>query len=210
MPRKRPYDSETRRLAAEETRRRVLEAARALFSKRGIDKVTVGGIAARAGVAESTIYSLYRSKAGILRALMDHAIFGAPYHAAARRLEGTTDPLELLRLTAGVARNIYENESREIGLLRGVSGFSPELRKLEREFEDSRFRLQRRRVELLFEHSLARAGLELEEARRILWLYTSREVYRMLVVEGGWTPDRYESWLAQTLVEALTAAGGPA
>jgi hypothetical protein len=34
-------------------------------------------------------------------------------------------------------------------------------------------------------------------------MYTSRDVYRMLVHAGGWTPDRYESWLSETLVSAL-------
>ena len=49
----------------------------------------------------------------------------------------------------------------------------------------------------------AEAGLALDEARRILWMYTSRDVYRMLVQEGGWTPARYEAWLSETLVAAL-------
>lgn len=41
------------------------------------------------------------------------------------------------------------------------------------------------------------------EARRILWMYTSCDVYRMLVREGGWTPDQYQAWLSDTLVKAL-------
>jgi len=40
-----------------------------------------------------------------------------------------------------------------------------------------------------------------------MWMYTSREVYRMLVTEGGWTPDRYQEWLSQTLVAALVEDG---
>ena len=38
-------------------------------------------------------------------------------------------------------------------------------------------------------------------------MYTSRDVYRMLVQEGGWAPDRYQQWLSGTLVEALVAKG---
>jgi hypothetical protein len=34
-------------------------------------------------------------------------------------------------------------------------------------------------------------------------MYTRRDVYRMLVNEGGWTPDSYETWLSTTLREAL-------
>jgi hypothetical protein len=43
-------------------------------------------------------------------------------------------------------------------------------------------------------------------ARSILWMYTSRDVYRMLVHESGWTPDRYQQWLSDTLVNALVSA----
>ncbi len=200
----RPYESALRRRGADDTRRRILEAARALFSKDGIDRVTIGRIATRAKVAEQTVYAVYKSKAGILREIITNAIFSARYYEATARLDETADPIALLRLTATVARAIYENEAREIGLVRGASLFSPELRKLEREFESARFELQRKRVELLNERSLLPSGMDVESARRIMWMYTSRDVYRMMVVEGGWSPDQFEAWLADTLASALS------
>ena len=57
----------------------------------------------------------------------------------------------------------------------------------------------------LFDAGKARKGLSLEEARRILWTLTSRELYRKLVDEGGFSPERYEEWLSQTLLEGLVA-----
>lgn len=200
----RRYKSDLRRKGADDTRQRILRAARKLFSREGIDRVTIEKIAAHAKVAEPTVYAAFKSKAGILREIMSGAIFSARYHTATARLDETSDPIELLRLTAKVARTIYENEAREIGLLRGASMFSPELRKLEREFEDARFELQRGRIELLKERSLLPKGMDVESARRIMWMYTSRETYRMMVVEGGWSPDRFEAWLADTLVSALS------
>src|SRR6266446_1486488 len=151
--RPRRYESALRRQGADDTRRRILEAARMLFSKEGIDRVTIEKIATRAKVAEPTVYAVFKSKAGILRELMTSAVFSARYYEATARLDEASDPIALLRLTATVARTIYENEAREIGLLRGASLFSPELRKLEREFENRRFELQRKRVELLKERS---------------------------------------------------------
>ena len=53
--------------------------------------------------------------------------------------------------------------------------------------------------------SLAKKGLSLEKARRLLWMLTSRDVYRMLVHEGGWTPDEYETWLGGAIVRELIA-----
>jgi AcrR family transcriptional regulator len=200
---KRPYDSTQRKEAAEATQARILDAAKFLFSRRGIDKVTIAEIAKRAGVAGSTVYALYSSKVGILRALMQAALFGPSFQLAQDVLTQTKDPAKLIELTAHVARAIYESESAELGLLRGASSLSPELRKLEAEFEEVRLEMQRERIELLFDRGLARPELDKERARRIMWMYTGRDIYRMLVNESGWTPAEYQNWLAGTLADAL-------
>jgi AcrR family transcriptional regulator len=199
----RQYVSELRSQAADATKDRVLNAAKTLFLRHGIDRVTIAQIAAKADVAVSTVYALFKSKEGILRGLMRAALFGQRFQAARARFEGVTDPVRLIALTAQVARAIYEGESSELGLMRGASAFSPALRKLEQEFEKIRFEMQEERVRLLFAQSRQKSGLGFDEARRILWMYTSRDVYRMLVYEGGWTPDQYQEWLAETLVNAL-------
>ena len=83
---KRAYDSSARKGASEATQRRILEVSRRLFSRGGIDGVTIAAIAGQADVAASTVYALFGSKAGILRALMLRALFNADYDALARRL----------------------------------------------------------------------------------------------------------------------------
>jgi AcrR family transcriptional regulator len=201
--RSRQYVSELRDQGAEATKARVLDAAKALFARQGIDGVTIAQIAERAGVAGSTIYALYKSKEGILRALMKAALFGPPFDEARAKLEGVTDPVKLLTLSADVARAIYEGESSELGIIRGASAFSPALRKLEHEFEKIRFEMQEDRLRLLFKNGKQKKGLTLDDARRILWMYTSRDIYRMLVHDGDWTSDRYQQWLSDTLVHAL-------
>lgn len=206
-PPKRSYRSEQRDSAAEATRLRILDAAKSLFSSDGIDRVTIAQIAAAADVAASTVYALFKSKEGILRALMTASLFGPRFVEAQSLLSDVSDPARLIALSAHVARAIYESESLDLGLLRGASGFSAALRLLEQEFEDLRYRMQEERVRLLFAQSKAKKGMDPETARRILWMYTSRDIYRMLVQEGGWTPDRYEEWLSGTLVEALVEAG---
>ena len=134
---------------------------------------------------------------------MEESLFGNQFQEAQKLVAGVADPVGLVTLTAHVARAIYESESSGLGLLRHTSGFSPALRKMEQEFERLRYEMQFTRLQLLFESGKARPGLSLEEARRILWMYTSRDVYRMLVHEGGWTPDAYQQWLSRTLAEAL-------
>jgi AcrR family transcriptional regulator len=203
---RRRYVSEARAQSALETRRRILDAAASLFTRKGIDRVTIDEIGRRARVAASTVYAIFSSKDGILRGLMERSLFGPRFQEAQTLLAGVTDPVALIELTSRVSRAIYESESSDLGLLRRASGFSPALRKMEEEFERIRYDRQRERVERLFASGRARPGLSLDEARRILWMYTSRDVYRMLVHDGGWTAARYQQWLSTTLVEALVAS----
>ena len=54
-----------------------------------------------------------------------------------------------------------------------------------------------------------RPGLTAREATDLLWVFSNEELYRELVDERGWTPERFERWLAATLQEQLLA-GRPA
>jgi AcrR family transcriptional regulator len=206
MRKRRPYDARQRADAAAANRAAVLDAARELFSQHGLDKVTIAEIAAQAAVSPSTIYAVFKSKEGILRELMRAALFGPRFQAAQSLLDGISDPVERVARSAQVARAIYESESAELGGLRGLSAFSPALRQLEEEFEAMRYDMQRERLALLAASGRMRPGLAMADARRIMWMYTGREVYRMLVEVGGWSADKYQTWLAATLVDALAAA----
>ena len=204
--RKRKYDSRRREKSAAATRERVLRTATTLFARRGIDAVTINELAERAGVSGATVYALFKSKEGVIRALVERVIFGSSYQAAIERLDAEKDPVAQIRMTASVARAIYEGEAVELGLLRGASSFSVALRKMEHELEKKRFALQEARVTKLYAAKKGNETLSIEKARVLLWMYTSRDVYRLLVQEGGFSPDDYEQWLAGTLVDALVSS----
>lgn len=200
---RRAYSSERRAAAAQETRTRILDAARDLLGRDGIDRTTIADIARAAGVAAPTVYAVLGSKEGILRALMERALFGEAFRSAQALLAGVTDAVEAVALTPRVSRAIYEGESNDLGLLRSASGFSPALGEMEQEFERIRYEMQEARVRALFDAGRNRPELSFDEARRVLWMFTSRDVYRMMVVEGGWSGERYQAWLARTLLDAL-------
>lgn len=201
----RSYRSEKREAAASQTRTRILDAARKMFAKEGIEATTIDAIAAEAGVAVATFYKVMKSKEGIVRALMHATLFGPTFQAIRAQLAIETNPVVMIERTAEVARAIYEAESRELGDIRAMAGFSPALQAVEAEFEALRLEMQTARIDALFAAGLARADLSREQARRILWLYTSRDVWRKLTVESGWSGDEYVVWLRRTLVEALVA-----
>src|SRR5262245_21123614 len=57
-------------------RRAVVEAARALFLERGYPATTIEAISERSDVPPATVYRLFTSKLGILKALIDVSIGG--------------------------------------------------------------------------------------------------------------------------------------
>jgi hypothetical protein len=52
-------------------------------------------------------------------------------------------------------------------------------------------------------------GLTVEDARAIIAALTLPEVYRDLVRERGWMPERFQDWLERTLAVQLISVGGP-
>ncbi len=52
-------------------------------------------------------------------------------------------------------------------------------------------------------HVPDREGVTTIEARDVLWTYNSAELFQLLVLERGWTPQRYGRWVADALCAAL-------
>jgi AcrR family transcriptional regulator len=199
----RRYNTTLRAERAAGTRERILDAARKLFTMCGVDKVTVGEIASMAGVSTPTVYASFQSKTGILKAVVEHSFFNTHYTEVAKRAEMARDPEEILRLTATISRVILDTERDEIGLMRGLSVLSADLRSIETELEAIRFRIQADRAKQVVATAPAARCLGLRRVRDILWMYTGRDVYRMFVLERGWSSDEYENWLAETLIRTL-------
>jgi hypothetical protein len=73
----------------------------------------------------------------------------------------------------------------------------------------SELRQQRDRGQGQIARSIARAralkpGLRERDAADLIHALMSPEVYRLLVGDRGWTPERYQQWLATTLTQQLT------
>ncbi len=86
---------------------------------------------------------------------------------------------------------------------------APELAKLERQREDLRYERQERMIISLRDAGRLRPELDHASARDIFWMLTGRDVYRMLVRERGWSSQKYQDWLADTLVHSLLTLGRP-
>lgn len=200
---KRTYYSQARKAQAQKTRERILKSAKKLISAHGFDKVTIDQIAQDAEVSAPTIYALFQSKTGILRVIMDEALPPEQHSELVQRGKQQPTAEKRLLTAAIIARQLYDAEQEQLGTLQSAAILGPELKKLEIEREKRRYhRLEEGIIKLAGENALAK-GLDAAKALDILWACTGRDLYRMLVVERGWSSDAYEQWLKRLLVKIL-------
>jgi len=209
MPRAktRAYQSPVRQRQAEDTRRRIADAARRLLRSKGYSAMTVDAIAAEAGVAAPTVYAIFGSKTGILTELLDQSTFGPEYENLVEQARGTPEPEMRLRIAAKIARQVHDAAGSALDLLKGAGVVAPQLARLLKDREGRRYAAQEHLIGYLEEHGKLRPGLNRTAAWDVLWSFTSRELYRLLVIERGWTSQAYEDWLADTLAVTLTSEG---
>jgi AcrR family transcriptional regulator len=205
----RHYDNAGRQIQSEETRQRVVEAARHLMVERGYRATTIADVARRAGVHVDTVYALIGRKPVLLRELIEQAISGTDRAVAAQErdyvkaIRSASDPVRKLRIYAEATRQIQARMAPLLLALRDASATEPEAKQVWREISDRRAANMRQLVQDLDAAGGLRAGLSIDEAADILWATNSSELYVLLTVERGWPPDRYERWLAEAWCRLL-------
>ncbi|MCL6756493.1 MULTISPECIES: TetR/AcrR family transcriptional regulator [Candidatus Rhabdochlamydia] len=186
-----------------QTRSRILIAAKNLFESEGFEYVTIEKIAQAAAVSTPTVYSLFQSKRGVLRALMDEVFPRDQFETLVESSTQAKSPEVRLQFSAKIARQMYDAEKLQMDIFRGASVLAPEFKELEKERETRRYNRQEITIEAMIREKSLATGLSPTKARDILWAFTGRDLYRMLVIEQSWTSDEYEEWLAQMLINAL-------
>jgi len=205
----RKYDNAARLAKSDETRQAILDAARAQMLERGYRATTIAGIARAAGVHVDTVYALVGRKPVLLRELIEHAISGSDgvipaeqrdYVAAIR---SEPDARRKLAIYARATREIHARLAPLLMALRDASTTEPEAEAVWGEISARRALNMRRFAEELNSAGGIRPGLSITDAADTIWVTNSAEVYVLLTVERGWTPRRYERWLADTWARLL-------
>ena len=199
----------TRARHARETRRRIVEAAARLFVREGYAATSIHAIAEEAGVAVPTVYASLRSKANILRAVVELTIRGddesrpLASRAAWQQMERQEDPRDQLRLFARLHRQICDREAAVFAQLEAAAGADPEATQLLAEHDQNRHETQSRLAGILARRKQLKPGLTRRKAADSIWTLASERTYLALVRDRGWSPAGYERWVVEQLVAAL-------
>jgi len=156
------------------------------------------------------VYRLFSSKLGILKALLDTSIAGDDQPVAVQERPNVAplfterDPHALLAGFAGVTTAINQRTTDVYRVLLSAAGSDPAAAELLGEIQQQRDHGQGQIARALSRAHALKPGLRERDAADLIYALMSPEVYRLLVGERGWTPKRYQQWLATTLTQQLT------
>jgi AcrR family transcriptional regulator len=190
-------------------RRAVVDAARTLFLKRGYGATTIDAISTLSDVPPATVYRLFSSKRGILKALLDVSIAGNDEaipmadRPPVRSLLADPDPRNMVAGFVGIAAQVNSRTAAIYRILVSAAASDPDAATLLDELTRQRQQGQGRVARALARARSLQPTLRERDAGDIIHALVSPEVYGLLVVDRGWPPERYETWLTETLVDQL-------
>jgi AcrR family transcriptional regulator len=208
----RPSDGPARQARTRRTRVAVVEAARTLFLERGYAATTIEAISDRSDTPQATVYRLFSSKLGILKALLDVSVVGDDETVAmvdrpqVRALLSDRDPKSQLTGFAALVCDVMTRAAPVHRILADAARSDEDAASLLAEIARQRQEGQQRVARSLARSSARRPGLRERDAADIIHALASPEVYGLLVLDRGWSGERYEKWLQAILIKEFLSS----
>jgi len=197
-----------RQRQAQATREQVAAAARALFAERGYVAATITAIAEAADIPAPTIYSAFGSKKKILDEVVRLWIAASDVQRLHDEALAQPDPAQRVRVIAHFQRLQLDHGLDVILIYQEAARTDPQMASAWRNVLAGRERALGELVVSL-EGDLA-PGLDTKGAIDRFLTCTLAEIYSMLVQERGWSPEQYERWLGDLLIDQLLGTRGRA
>ena len=191
------------------TRTAVVEAARTLFLERGYAATTIEAISDLSDTPQATVYRLFSSKVGILKAVLDVSIVGDDEAVAmmdrpqVRTLLSDHDPGDQLAGFAALLRQVMARAAPVHRIVADAARSDEDAASLLAQLGRQRQEGQRRIARSLARSNALRPGLRERDAADVIYALASPEVYGLLVFDRGWSAERYEKWVNAILVDQL-------
>jgi AcrR family transcriptional regulator len=196
------YNSPRRQQAAAATREAIIEAALELFACQGYARTTVAQIAEAARVAANTVYTSVGGKPQLLAAITESGTGDPDVAETLTAVARTSDPAEVIRLTAAGTRQVNERRAKAVAVLLDSAQADPAaaemLQVTVRYYRETLGTLAGRLEDLG-----AVQSPDLSRAADTFWYLFGWTSWRTLITDLGWSWDDAEQWLAQRGIDAL-------
>ena len=198
----------SRQEQAAATRQRILDVAYDLFCELGYRGTTMTLIAERAGVAVQTVYFTFRTKDALLQEVHDQTVLGRgtptmptrqPWYAAA---VAETDPSRATRVLVEGVATILARVAPMLPVFHAVVAdpAGEVFRNAEALRRPAMYDVAR---DVLLSKAPARPAVDATHAGDLLVVLLGPEIYRMYVLELGWSQERWVDWTTQVIVREL-------
>lgn len=197
----RPYRSAIRAEAAEQTRRAILDAARALLAEEGYGRLRMQAVADRAGVALDTVYAAVGKKPDLIALLVETAISNRDRAVPAeerdyvQRIRAARTAADKLAIYAAAVADIHGRLAPLVRAIEAAAPAHPEVAAVWTRIAQRRARNLRAFAEDLRATGELRPELALDQIADIVWATGSPELFA-LFEQRGWPAARYRDWLA--------------
>lgn len=203
---KRHYEQRLRAQTADETRRRVLDAVYDQLREAPAQPVSVDRIARAAGVARSTVYVIFGSRAGLFDAFSADLLESGGFD---RVLDAIADPDPRVTVRDGITGGVHTFAAHRdvFRALISMAELNPDavggaMQRSEQRRAKGMMRLARR----LAKHGLLREGLTAKKAADQLWVLTSFDAFDLLYKGRGLSANEVARVLVD-LAERSVLAG---
>lgn len=206
-PVKRSYDSSRRRAQAEQARSLVVRTARDLFIEQGYGHTTVADIARAAGVSVETIYVAFGNKAALLHKAWDITIGGDDrdivFHERPEVMAMRNEPdlAKRLMLHAAFSTRTAQRIAPFQLMVQSAADADPAAAAMLDEM--GRQRLAGMSVMAAEVARTGQLAVSEDECRDVLWSMTDGMLWHRLVMQRGWTNERFAEWIGRMWVHLL-------
>ena len=200
-PVRRPYHAPQRAAAAARTREAIAAAAKDAFERLGWSGATMRGIADQAGVSVKTVEALYRTKAELLKEVVDYAIAGdlQPVPILGREsvaaMQAAPDAPAMLGLHARHTRSISGRAAPIFWVAEQAAPAHQDVASLWAQMCDNRRAGARWAATTLLTKPGVPPHISQRYAEEVFWIAIDTATYRSLTLGRDLSPADFETWI---------------
>lgn len=182
---------------------RILDAANRLLLDRGYHGVGLETVAQEAGVTRQTVYDQFGSKSGLLGAMIARQEELAGLPNVLQTVRAQVDGMGMLRAMLDAVVTVEPLVYPYSRLVYAARLDDP----VAAQMWNARLTSRRAGMDVVFARLASdgrlRPGISVEEAAEVAWAIASPHQYEYLVIERGWTAERYRAHLELTITGRL-------
>lgn len=189
----------------EQGRELIRDTAERLFLDKGYAATPVTAIAEESGVAEKTVYNLFKTKSGLLIDLFRQRVSGQGEESVALQHEqvlSLNDPEQMIDLFCQINRKVAARAMPLLRVVMEASALDPNVARMVDAQEEYRYEDQAYLVNALEDQGHLRDDRALEELRRSVWLAAAPELV-IKAIDAGWSLELHTEWMKQVLKALL-------